>query len=117
MNTHNFICYECGKQYQDKSTDKTMESECPMCGEWNYSIKPVKKNKESLINIPKDLKIDVSIIEEIIESEKKAERLALKRLSELENLSKQKVSKEYKAGFIQAFIELIWERDNEKNKK
>jgi PHP family Zn ribbon phosphoesterase len=36
------ICVKCYKKFKDASLNKTMESECPHCGEWNYSEVPVR---------------------------------------------------------------------------
>lgn len=34
-----FRCKDCKRVFKEKSADKTLETECHHCGEWNYSDK------------------------------------------------------------------------------
>lgn len=43
LNTFKFKCSDCGEEYEDNEIGATSkESECPMCGKWEYSSKPAK---------------------------------------------------------------------------
>lgn len=108
----NFNCF-CGKKYsytrlvpEGRGFLKPTLSRCDRCGELIYSSSTVKVESKKPKKDP--------LMKKIRESKKKAKEIALEKLSTIEEFAGQKVSKEYREGFIQAIVELTW--DGDKNK-
>ena len=53
INTFSFKCGECDHAFDDAAFAPTLESECPECGEWNYSESPNSKKESHKIKLKK----------------------------------------------------------------